>query len=211
MPEEPELLQIVKLVGALKSQDHFVGVSGRHFDTYLVKDILYARTAQASRVGEIFASRNQDLDIEAVAGPALGGIVLSQWTAFHLSRLKGREIYSVYTDKTRENGQALGRGYGDIVAGRKTLVLEDSVRTGGTVQKVMGAVRAKGGEIAAVSVMMNVTPGLVTEATFGVPFRALVDFPVPSYTAAECPMCKCGVPINTDFAHGKEFMESRSR
>jgi orotate phosphoribosyltransferase len=209
--EEPEVLQILREVGAVKSQDHFVGVSGRHFNTYVVKDILFARPTQASRIGEIFALRNQDLDIDVVAGPALGGIVLSQWTAFHLSRLKGKEIYAVFTEKTRDNDQTLGRGYGDLIAGRKALVLEDSVRTGGTILKVIGAVRAEGGEIAAVSVMLNVTPDVVTAATFGVPFRPLAEFSVPSYPAGECPLCQRGVPINTVFAHGKKFMESHPR
>ena len=211
MAEEAELLQIIKRVGAFKTHDHFVGVSGKHFESYLVKDIVFARTALASRVGELFALRNQDLDIDAVAGPAVGGVVLSQWTAFHLSRLKGKEIYSVYTDKTPENGQVLGRGYADFVSGRKTLVLEDSVRTGGTVHKVMEAVRAQRGEIAAVSVMLNVTPDQVTEATFGVPFRPLVEFHVPSFAAADCPMCRRRMPVNIQFAHGKKFMESQSK
>lgn len=211
MLDEPEVLQIVKRVGAFKSNDHFVGVSGAHFDTYVVKDILFARSNEASRVGELLALRNQDLDIDAVAGPAMGGIVLSQWTAFHLSRLRGREIYSVFTEKTRENDQILGRGYGDLVAGRRTLVLEDSVRTGGTIKKVMTAVRACSGQVAAVSVMFNVSPGKVTEATFGVPFRPLAEMLVTSYPAAECPMCKCGAPINVVFAHGKKFLESRSK
>jgi orotate phosphoribosyltransferase len=211
MPQQADVLQIINQVGAFKTQDHFVGVSGRHFDSYLVKDILYARTALASRIGEIFALRNQDLEIEVVAGPALGGIVLSQWTAFHLSRLKGKEIYSVYTEKTRTQGQVLGRGYGDVVSGRKTLVLEDSVRTGGTVKKVMRAITALGGEITAVSVIMNVTPDVVTEGTFGVPFRPLVEFPVRSYAAADCPMCKRGLPVNILFAHGREFVESLSK
>jgi len=75
----------------------------------------------------------------------------------------------------------------------------------------MRAVIDSGGEVVAVSVIMNVSPYLVTEATFGVPFRPLVEFHVPSYLAADCPMCKRGIPINVVFAHGKEFVESRSR
>ena len=207
MLDEPEVLQIIKRVGALKTEDHFVGVSGKHFDTYIVKDIIFTRPAEASRVGELFALRNLDLDIDVVVGPATGGIVLSQWTAFHLSRLTGRPVYSVFTEKTAPSVQALRRGYGEFVAGRKALVLEDSVRTGGTVKQVIQAVRDHGGEVAAVSVLANVTPGIVTEATFGAPFRALMDFPVQSYSPADCPMCRRGVPVNTHLAHGKAYME----
>jgi len=121
MSQETEVLQIISRVGAFKSHDHFVGVSGRHFDSYLVKDILYARTAQASRIGEIFALRNRDLDIEVVVGPALGGIVLSQWTAFHLSRLKDNEIYAVYTEKTRAlKSSAVGTAKSSQAGGRSS-------------------------------------------------------------------------------------------
>jgi len=211
MSDEPEVLQIVKRIGAFKTRDHFVGVSGLHFDSYMVKDILFARPTEASRVGELLALRNLDLDIEVVAGPATGGILLAQWTAFHLSRLKGQEVYAVFTEKASDKGQILGRGYGDIVAGRKMLVLEDSVRTGGTVKKVLAAITACGGEVTAVSAMFNVSPGKVTDATFGVPFRPLAEISVISYHVDDCPMCKQGIPVNVLFAHGKAFVESRSK
>ena len=44
------------------------------------------------------------MDIDTVAAPALGGIILSQWTAYHLSELKGKEILGVYTEKDSRKG-----------------------------------------------------------------------------------------------------------
>lgn len=209
MAEENEVIRILTRVGAIKANGHFVGVSGNHLDTYILKDALFPHTAETSRIGELFALRNRDLDVDAVAAPALGGIILSQWTAFHLSRIEGREVYSVYTEKTPDNNQIFTRGYDAFVRNRKVLVIEDSTTTGGSVKKVVEAVCAAGGEVVAVSVMINRDPGLVTEATFGTPFRPLAEYPIPSYLPDDCPMCKNGVPVNASIGHGKKFLESK--
>jgi orotate phosphoribosyltransferase len=209
--QEPEVIRILKKTGAIKADDHFVGVSGAHFDTYIFKDALFPHTAETSRIGELFALRNRDLDIDVVAAPALGGIILSQWVAFHLSRLKEKEIASVYTEKTSENGQVFTRGYDEYVRGRNVLVVEDSTTTGGSAQKTAESVRAAGGKVIAVSVMINRDPALVTEATFGAPFRPLAEYPVRAYDPAECPLCKRGVPVNTAIGHGRKFLESQQK
>ena len=57
----------------------------------------------------MFAEKFLDMDIDTVAAPALGGIILSQWTAYHLSELKGKEILGVYTEKTPEKEQIYQR------------------------------------------------------------------------------------------------------
>lgn len=81
-------LQLLKETNALLMDDHFVGTSGRHLNIYINKDALYPHTKQTSQMGELFAEKNKDLEIDVVAAPALGGIILSTWTAFHLSNLK---------------------------------------------------------------------------------------------------------------------------
>jgi len=206
MAEESEVIQILKKTGAIKTNDHFVGVSGSHLDTYVLKDALFPHPAETSRIGEIFAERNQDLAVDVVAAPALGGIILAQWTAYHLSRRKNREILAVFTEKTAEGGQIFTRGYGTYVRGQKVLVLEDTTTTGGSVKKVVDSVRAAGGEVVAVSVMVNRDPVSVTSDLFGAPFRPLAEFPVRSYSPADCPLCRQGVPVNTLIGHGKKFV-----
>jgi orotate phosphoribosyltransferase len=56
-------------------KDHFVGTSGRHFDTYINKDILYTYPVESAKVGKLFAEKYKDSNIEVVAAPALGGII----------------------------------------------------------------------------------------------------------------------------------------
>lgn len=84
-------LQYLQKVGAIISNSHFVGTSGLHFDTYVNKDFLYPHTEDVQGSGELFAEKFKDAGIEVVVGPAMGEIILSQWTAYALSRITGRE------------------------------------------------------------------------------------------------------------------------
>jgi len=201
-------LDLLRQTKAILEDSHFVGTSGRHMPTYINKDALYPHTAETSQMGKLFAQKNQDLDVDVVAGPALGGIILSTWTAYHLSKLKGHEILGIYTEKTADGGQTFTRGYDKLVKGKNVLVIEDLTTTGGSVKKVVGSVRAAGGNVAAVCVMVNRDSKLVTSETVGAQFRALAVLEVPSYEAADCPLCKDGVPVNASVGHGKKFLAS---
>ncbi len=204
------IIDILKSVEALLPDDHFVGTSGGHIDTYINKDMLFMHPEAASEVGALFAEKYKDRDIEAVVAPALGGIILSQWTAYHLSKLKGREVLGIYTEKTVENGQIFTRGYDAFVRGKKVLIVEDLTTTGQSVMKVVNAVKQAGGEVVEVCVMINKNPEAVNTSALGVPFGWLGEYPVAVHTAEDCPMCKSGVPVNTKVGHGKKFLAAQA-
>ncbi|MFA6050665.1 MAG: orotate phosphoribosyltransferase [Candidatus Paceibacterota bacterium] len=203
------IIDILKEVKALLPDDHFVGTSGGHFDTYINKDMLFLHPGAASEVGKLFAEKYKDKEIDAVVAPALGGIILSQWTAYHLSLLKGKEVLGVYTEKTPEKDQIFTRGYDQFVKGAKVLVVEDLTTTGASVMKVVNAVRQAGGEVVDVCVMVNKDSSVVNSETLGVPFSALAEYPVTVYEADNCELCKKGVPVNTKVGHGKKFVEAQ--
>jgi orotate phosphoribosyltransferase len=204
-----KVLELLKQTGAVLTDSHFVGTSGKHFPTYINKDALYPHTRATSEICRLLAEKVKDLDIDVVVGPALGGIILSTWTAHHLSEIKGREILGVYTEKAENNNQVFTRGYDKLVVGKKVLVVEDLTTTGGSAKKVVESVKAAGASVAAVIVMVNKNPQGVTSEYFGVPFYALDVLEVPVYEEAECVLCKQGVPINTGIGHGKKFLEAK--
>lgn len=208
---QEEVIRILRETGALIPDSHFVGVSGRHFDTYVNKDALLTHPAAASRIGELFAEANADIDPDAVIAPAMGAIILGQWTAYHLGKKNGREILSVYTDKGEGDAQVLKRGYGAVLAGKKVLAIEDVTTTGGSVAKTVECAQNAGGEVLRVSVVMNKSPESVGETSIGVPFKALAEMTVDTYAAEDCPLCKAGVPVNTSVGHGKKFVESERK
>ncbi len=205
-----DVITILKKVGAVLDNDHFVGTSGRHMGVYINKDVLMPHTEDLSEVCQLFAEKYKDADIDVVVGPAIGGILFSTWIAHHLTKLKGKEILSLYTEKTPEGDQVFRRGNDKLVAGKKALIIEDTVTTGGSVMKVVNSVRQAGGEVVDVCVMINKDPEHVNSEALGVPFSSLSTLPVPTYTAEECPLCSSGVPVNTTVGHGKKFLEEKA-
>lgn len=206
---EQELFALLKKTGALITDDHLVGTSGRHMSVYINKDMLLTHTMETSRVGELFAEKNKNLPIDVVVGPAMGAIILAQWTAYHLSAKLGKEVLSVYTDKTAENGQILKRGYDKIVEGKNVLIVEDTTTTGGSVVKVAETVKAAGGNVVQLCVMVNREPATINTETLGWPFSWLASVPAESYPEDDCPLCIAGIPVNTKVGHGKKFLEKK--
>ena len=121
------LLDILQRLGAVLTNDHFVYTSGKHGEVYINKDALYPHTRETSQVGRMLAELilANSLQPEVVVGPALGGIILSQWTAYHLSELLGKEVLSVYTEKDDQKNQVFTRNYDQLVAGKKVVVVEE--------------------------------------------------------------------------------------
>lgn len=202
-----KVINILKKTGALIDNDHFVLTSGKHSPIYVNKDAMYPHTAEASKIGKFFAEKFKDKDIDVVVGPALGGIILSQWTAYHLSKLKKKEVFGVYTEKDLEKNQIFTRGYEKLVKNKKVLVVEDLTTTGGSVVKVINSVKQHGGKVIAVGVMVNRDPKNVNTKSIGVPFYSLDELFTENYEVKDCPLCKKNIPINTMVGHGKKFLE----
>ena len=206
-----KVVDILKKIGAVITDDHFVYTSGKHGSVYINKDALYPHTAETSEVCRTMAEMFKDKEVEAVVGPALGGIILSQWVAHHLSQIKGKEVFGVYTEKDETENQILRRGYDQVIKVKKVLVVEDLTTTGGSVKKVVDTVRAAGGEVVAVCVMVNRDPVNVNELTVGAPFVATDILEAKAYDEADCPFCKAIRPINTNVGHGKKYLEEKAK
>ena len=207
----PDIITLLKKANAVITDSHCVFTSGKHGSVYINKDALYPHTEMASEVGRMMAEKFKDAGVEVVVGPMLGGIILSQWTAHHLTQMTGREVLSVYTEKDAESNQIFSRRrYDRHVKGKKTLIVEDITNTGGSAKKVVDTVKAAGGIVVALCVMVNRDPKNITSETMGAPFYPLGVIEAEAIDAAECPLCKKGVPVNTDVGHGKAFLEKKT-
>ena len=204
-----DIISILKGTGAVMTDSHFVGTSGLHMSTYINKDALFPHVLQVELVSEMFAAKNKHLDIEVVAAPAIGGIILAQGTALALSRMYKKEVLAVFTEKNAEGSQVFTRGNDKYVKDKNVLVLEDLTTTGNSVKKVVENVRNAGGNVVGVSVMINKNPKEVTSEMFGTTFSSLGDMPVETYDEKDCPLCKAKVPINISVGHGKKFLEKQ--
>jgi len=205
------IIDILKKIGAILTDDHFIYTSGKHGSIYINKDALYPHTGMSSKVGRIFAKKFKNFDIDVVAAPALGGIILSQWTAYYLSKLKKKEVLGVYTEKTQEGDQVFKRGYDKLIKGKNVLVVEDLTTTGGSVRKVVDKVKEVGGKVIAVCVMINRDPKKVTSKGVGAPFSSLGIFQAEAFEENKCPLCRKKIPINVKVGHGKKYLEKKGK
>jgi len=204
-----DIIDILKKVHAVMTDDHFVYTSGKHGEVYVNKDAVYPHPKEVSQVGQLFAEKYKDADIDVVAAPALGGIILSTWTAYHLSQMKGKEILGVYAEKMPDKSMAFTRGYDTLIRGKNVLVIEDLTTTGGSVKKVVDLVRATGGTVVAVCVMVNRNPEGVNEKTIGAPFDSLGVLKAEAWDENELPERIKSRPVNTNVGHGKKYLENR--
>lgn len=202
-----EVVGILQKTNAVVNNGHFVYISGKHAPIYINKDYIFPHVKYISRIAEIIAQKYIDNPIDVVAGPSIGGIILSQWTAYHLGILKSKEILSVYTEKQLDKDQIFTRGYGQFVKGKNVLVVEDIVTTGGSVKKVINSVEKEGGKVIAACAIVNKDPIHINRKFIGVPFDYLTILGMDVYDEKDCPLCKQGVPINTELGHGKKFLE----
>jgi orotate phosphoribosyltransferase len=204
------IVELLKQAHALITDDHFVYTSGKHGSVYINKDALYPHTEIASDVGKMMAEKFRNENIDVVVAPALGGIVLSQWVAHHLSAMQRKEILGVYAEKDSEKNLIFTRGYDKLVKEKNVLVIEDITNTGGSLQKVIQAVKDAGGIVVAACVMVNRDPKNVTSVTMGAPLDALGVLPTEIFDAPDCPLCKENVPINTEVGHGSKYLSQKS-
>jgi orotate phosphoribosyltransferase len=210
------VIEILENLGAIIRNDHFVYTSGKHGSVYIRKDMLYPHTNEVSKVGELFANKFKEAEIDVVVGPAVGGIVLSQWTAYHLSKLTKKDVLSVFTEKIDSadqlfnKNQTFKRGFEQIVKNKRVLIVEDLTTTGGSMKRVIDAVNAAEGTVVNACVMINRDTALVNEEAMGVPFSVLGELPAESFDEHECPYCKEGKPINTIVGHGKKYLDAKN-
>ncbi len=203
---EQEVLEVLGKVGAVITGSHIVYTSGLHGSAYVNKDAIYPHTAQTSRLCRAIAERFADEPVEVVIAPAIGGVILSQWTAHHLSEMNGHEVFGVYAEKAESTDTfVIKRGYDKLIAGKNVLVVEDILTTGGSAKKVIEVTRAIGGNIVGLGVLCN--RGKITPEDCGVPkLTALVSVALDAWDEADCPLCIQNMPINTDVGKGRAFL-----
>ncbi len=201
-----DIVQILKDSGAVL-EGHFIGTSGKHLSGYMNKDAFLPHTDIVSKICKNFAELNRDKNIEVVVAPALGGLPLSQWTAHHLSEMTSTRVLSLFTEKNVEGVQVFKRGYDKLVHGKRTLVIEDTVATGGSVKKVIDEVKGAGGIVVQLSLIVNRDPEHIDDSTFGVPMNALAEIPMQSFAEDEVPDWLKKMPIRTDVGHGAKYVQ----
>ncbi|MGM0688028.1 MAG: orotate phosphoribosyltransferase [Bacillota bacterium] len=178
-----DIIKLLKKSGAIM-EGHFLLTSGRHSSLFLQCSQLMQYPEYAELICSRMAEPFKNERIEAVIGPAMGGIIMAYETARSLG---ARALFAERSD----SGMILRRGF-SIKPGEKVLVVEDAVTTGGSVQKVLDMLHLLKAEVIAVSILVDRTAGRLD---FGLPLKSLLSMEIESYEADNCPLCLKGIPI----------------
>lgn len=178
-----DLLALFRQTGALLD-GHFVLRSGLHSRQFFQCALLLQHTRIAADVCARLAHKLGDIECDAVISPALGGIVVGQ----EMGRALGKR--HIFVEK-EAGGLVLRRGF-KIGPDERFIVAEDVVTRGGRVQETVEIVRAHGGVVAAVAVIVDRSGG--NRADFGCPFVSLIEMNVENFEADNLPPDLAGTP-----------------
>ena len=175
-----EVIEKFKRAGALL-EGHFILSSGLHSPVYLQCAIALEGTASAAEFGAALAQQFGDSQIETVASPAIGGIVIG----YEVARQLG--VRFIWTE--RENGRmTLRRGF-QVRKGERVLVVEDVITTGGSTREAIAALAASGAHVIAAASIIDRSGG---KADVGVRRVSLATLDVPAVDSSSCELCKRG-------------------
>ncbi|MCH7612879.1 MAG: orotate phosphoribosyltransferase [Candidatus Marinimicrobia bacterium] len=181
--DNEKYLQIFKETGALL-EGHFVLTSGRHSATYFQCAKVLQYPKHLTHFAETIINYFKGIEIEAVISPAVGGIVIGTEVGRQLG------VKTIFAER-QKGKMTLRRGF-SIIDGEKIIVVEDVVTTGGSVKEVMDLVKAHGGEVVGVGLVVDRSGGNVYlhKNQFAVTTQTTV-----SYAPDEIPVDLKQIPI----------------
>ena len=163
-------------------EGHFILSSGLHSPKYLQCALALQFPTDAAKFARQIAEQNRNIEIDTVASPAIGGLVIGFAVAAAMN------VRFIWTE--RQNGEmSVRRGF-TVKPGERILVVEDVITTGGSTRECIAAVESNGGKVVAAASIVDRSNGV---ADVGVPRTELVRLDVPSYSPDVCPMCAQGL------------------
>jgi orotate phosphoribosyltransferase len=175
-----EVIDRFKQTGALL-EGHFRLSSGLHSSVYLQCAIALQHTPHAVAFGAALAAHFRDQQIETVASPAIGGLVIG----YEVARQLG--VRFIWTE--RDNGvMTLRRGFA-VRPAERILVVEDVITTGGSTRDTITALRNAGADVVAAASIIDRSGG---HAHVGVPRVSLATLEVAAVSSDQCKACQRG-------------------
>jgi orotate phosphoribosyltransferase len=177
--------QIFEKSGAVL-KGHFLLTSGLHSPVYWEKFQVLQYPQYTQELCRLIAAHFRDQNIQVVAGPTTGGIIL----AFEVGRQLGAR--GIFAEKV--NGaadRAFRRGF-IIEPGERVLLVDDILTTGGSIREVIAAISKTGGKLVGISVLVDRSD---KSLDFGIPLFSCVRSATITYKPEECPLCAAHIPL----------------
>lgn len=179
-----EAEEIFEKSGVLQ-RGHFQLTSGLHSPVYWEKFQVLQYPEYTAQLCQMIADNFRNQNIEVVAGPTTGGVIL----AFEVARQLG--IRGIFAEKTSGGERAFRRGF-TIKPAERVLIVDDILTTGSSIREVIDAVNKSSGNIIGIGVLVDRSEHGVD---FGYPLFSCLRSVTPAYSPDSCPLCAANVPL----------------
>ena len=165
-------------------EGHFVMPSGFHSQTYIQTSLLMQHPNLAQRIAGALSDKfTKKADVIMALAPS--DSVLAQ----EVARVRG--VRAIFASKD-DNGQMIFKHNFTIKEGENVLIVDDVAVSGRKINKAIELVSSHGGNVLGVGVIVDRSMGYLP---LTVPLRALLSYPMQTFTAKECPLCAAKIPF----------------
>ena len=179
-----EVEEIFRKSGA-RLEGHFLLASGLHSPIYWEKFRVLQYPNYTEQLCRVIADHFRNQQVQVVAGPTTGGIIL----AFEVARQLG--VRGIFAEREGADERAFKRGF-SIDPGERVLIVDDILTTGGSIRQVINAVNKLSGKIIGIGVLVDRSEQKVE---FGYPVFSCYRSETITYKPEECPLCAEGIPL----------------
>ncbi len=163
---------------------HFLLASGLHSPVYWEKFRVLQFPNYTEPLCRMIADHFRRQNVQVVAGPTTGGIIL----AFEVARQLG--VRGIFAEKEAEE-RSFRRGF-TVDPGERVLIVDDILTTGNSIREVIAAVKKLDGNIIGIGVLVDRSE---QAPDFGFPLFSCHHSATVTYRPEECPLCAAKVPL----------------
>jgi len=179
----PGVEDLFRKAGVLR-EGHFLLTSGLHSPVYWEKFRILQYPDYTGELCRLIAAHFRDRQPSVVVGPTTGGVILSFETARQLG------TRGLFAEK-QGHSRVLRRDF-SISPDERVLVVDDVLTTGKSVRETLDAVRALGGDVIGVGVLVDRSQ---EPLDFGTELFSCLRAPAIAYTPEHCPLCASGISL----------------
>lgn len=176
--------EIFRQAGAVL-EGHFLLSSGLHSPEYWEKFQVLQYPQYTEQLCRLIADRFRDANVQVVAGPTTGGVIL----AYEVARQLG--VRGIFAEKGEAGGREFRRGF-KIAPGERVLIVDDVLTRGGSLRDTIDAVNRLGSNIVGIGVLIDRS---TEKLDFGAPLFSCHRAEVITYPPDKCPLCADGIPL----------------
>lgn len=158
---------------------HFLLSSGLHSNRYVQCAKVLRFPEKAAQVLSVIKPEIENLNIDKVCGPAMGGIIVS----YEIGRQLNKE--SIFTER-KDGEMQLRRGF-EINKGDRVLITEDVVTTGKSSIETARLLESLGAQIVGIACIADRRANN-TEIPY--PIFGCIKLEIETFDPSDCPLCK---------------------